>query len=199
MCWFISLLNQCSVGHRCTMNEICELCFSSYSYFHSSCFSVHFCGCNPITAICWFSSSRSKSFIDIDPWHRLVEACFQRQSWGKSSPRASLCWHASGWKAFDYTRVFVFVCSLYEWSFTVWIFCFGPFSHDLLHIVLQGWLKNKIIQFVMNQVEDPQNYYTVCPLWLKLLSIPQFFQIKIKIPRLKSITTENQTLRRWWW
>ncbi len=95
-----------------------------------------------------------KSPVDFDPWHHLVEACFQRQSGGKSPHRGRLCRHTSGWEALHFTRfLFVSVSSdfleisdAYSELLTLlflWLHCFiFPFD-DLFHVVPACYVNNQ--------------------------------------------------------
>lgn len=82
------------------------------------------------------------SSVDVDRWHHLVEASFQRQSGGKSPQRVLLCWHPSGWK------LWALVACL--WSFLSWfwhtvllakLLFLCSFCSDLLQLI---WNKNYI-------------------------------------------------------
>lgn len=54
-----------------------------------------------------------KSLVDVDPWHHLVEASFQRQSRGKAPHWVIFCWRLTGWEAFGYIfLVFIVLLSL---------------------------------------------------------------------------------------
>lgn len=115
MRWFIFFLNQCSVARLFLINRI-----SDHSFYLSS----YFCLC----VFPWLNLYDQlilklplKSLVDVDPWHHLVETCFQRQSGGRSPHRVLLCSQTAGWEAFHSTLFCLVSLSSAPILFLLWV------------------------------------------------------------------------------